>query len=67
MQNADSLYGIATRFGTTWQHIMKTNPLTILDERSLYEGQLLCVAPVSSPTDNCTSQPAQLLSQCDDF
>jgi LysM repeat protein len=45
VKSGDSLYAIATRFGTTWQHIMTTNAGTLLDQQSLYQGQLLCVAP----------------------
>jgi len=41
----DSLYSVATRFGTTWQHIKNLNEAIILDEKNLFEGQLLCVAP----------------------
>ena len=44
VKSGDSLYAIATRFGTTWQHIMTTNAGTLLDQQSLYQGQLLCVA-----------------------
>jgi len=41
----DSLYSIASKYGTTWQHIKALNPAIILDEKSLFQGQLLCVAP----------------------
>jgi len=45
VRSGDSLYSIATRFGTTWQHIMTTNAATLLDQQSVFEGQLLCLAP----------------------
>jgi len=45
VKQGDSLYSIATSFGTTWQSIMTTNKGVLLEEQSLYEGQLLCVAP----------------------
>ena len=38
-------YSIAVRFGTTWQHIHKLNPAIVPDEKNLFEGQLLCLAP----------------------
>jgi hypothetical protein len=33
------------RYGTTWQHIHKLNPSIVPDEKNLFEGQLLCLAP----------------------
>ena len=36
---------IATRYGTTWQHIRKLNPSIVPDEKNLFAGQLLCLAP----------------------
>jgi hypothetical protein len=45
VQPGDSLYSIATRFGTTWQHIMTTNSGNLLEAQSIFEGQLLCLAP----------------------
>jgi len=45
VKQGDSLYSIATKYGTTWQHIKALNPAIILDEKNLFQGQLLCVAP----------------------
>jgi len=44
VQKGDSLYSIATRYGTTWQHIKAMNTAVVLDEKNLFEGQLLCLA-----------------------
>jgi spore germination protein YaaH len=45
VRDGDSLYSIATKYGTTWQQIKALNPAIILDEKSLFVGQLLCIAP----------------------
>jgi len=45
VKKGDSLYSIAKQYGTSWQHIKAMNPAAVLDEKNLFEGQLLCLSP----------------------